>query len=127
MKALLLILGVILGASQASALTCTDVNAGPDHGYLLKFSKNLGRVTVSQETIAGPIGKRQLTCRKIHSGPNGPDQIYPILTCRQPGLFDAGYTLIVEQGGLAGLVTASLFETSIAGAEEVASFICKKK
>lgn len=124
--ALALISASTFASNAFATLDCRDVQAGPDHGYMLQFSPDHKSVTVSEETIAGPMKVADLACEISRApAPSGNDMQRTILTCRQPGIADAGFSLTVEQGGFAGLTTAHLYQESIRGADQVAEFGCR--
>lgn len=122
MQSILLTAVLALASSSAFAsnLACRDVNAGPDHGYYISFSKNLKGAVVSMQSIAGPREVAKLKCAK-------PDQRGDLteIICTQPGLADAGYMVIVQSGGFTGATSAILQSISFAGANHIADFRCR--
>lgn len=113
--------------AQASVLTCRDTHGGPDHGMSVSLNTQTAEAAVSTMTIAGP---RHLTTLECHfpedQAPPMPDQIVPLASCYEKEMVDAGYSLSVNTGGIAGLTTATLYEVSFVGSKPVAKLICQR-
>lgn len=112
-------------AAPQQTLSCKDVNAGPDHGYYMTVSRQSGAANVSSMTIAGLQTLTVLTCSFSNQQPSYPDQMLVIASCSEPQLVDAGYSVVIQHGGIAGVTMATLSQVSIAGAVTVARLMCQ--
>lgn len=127
MKSLVLTALVLSLGSIASAknMTCSDTQVVPDRSYSVSFSRNLSRAKVTASTFAGPKVIANLECTRTEEQAPNPDGTYVVVTCFEPNMADAGYSLRVTQGGFAGLTQAELFAVSFRGEESVTTFICR--
>lgn len=114
--------------AQGAEIICQDQNGGPDHGFSIRFSKNLTAALVESQSIAGPRIVAELVCQRPHNhGPARPDQIISLAHCSEPELRDAGYTVVLQTGGLVGTLRAFLSEVTFAGSDPVATLRCRER
>lgn len=111
--------------AQASVITCRDTKAGPDHGMSVVIDDQTQEAEVGYMTIAGPRHLTTLECQFPEGQPAHADQIVPLANCYEKEIVDAGYSLRVNTGGIAGLTTATLYEVSFVGSKPVANFVCQ--
>lgn len=110
--------------SQKSII-CKDVHSGPDYGYFVTISPDLKSATVMMQSIAGPQHVDDLECMPGKAPQGGADMIYTLVACRTPNLADAGHSLVVKTGGIAGLTQGKLSEVTFAGNKLKADLSCQ--
>ena len=71
------------------------------------------------ETVVADLG-----CISTGNKPTYPDASVKVLACSESTLRDAGYSVAVNQGGFAGMTTATLSQESLGGAKVVAEMTC---
>jgi len=113
--------------THAAVLTCQDVQGGPDHGYAVTIDSQTKKATVESITIAGSNVVATLACHFPKAKIQGPDQWVSLASCYEENLADAGYSLEVKTGGIAGITMATLRAVSFFGSKPVASFACAKR
>lgn len=110
--------------NAASAFSCADNNGGADHGYSIYITKNQRRVLVKEITIVGAETVGILECSRNKARAAGADQMTET-ECKERYKGDAGYIVKISSGGVAGITTAELFESTIAGRQLLTNFICR--
>jgi len=125
--ALLVLSSCISSTAFAEEVICKDVNGGIDHGYLVNVAPKLGAAEVSMQSIAGPQLLANLTCKsslKPLQGPGGSLSFSVRISCAEPDLRDAGYSLFLTQTSEAAEWTGQLKEITIVGAMPIAQLTC---
>jgi hypothetical protein len=122
---LVLGLGIMQGAFAGEGLNCREVGTGPDNGYRINITADRKTAEVSTVAISGTTVLATLQCHIIRSQLEYPDQILTTLTCFDAQTPDNGYSVLIREGGIAGLTTASLSKVEFTGAEEIATLNCR--
>ncbi len=121
MKLVLALALLVPGFAQASpAFWCKEENSGIDHGMWVNFSSPIKSATISEQSIAGPRVLAELTCA-YNAIPEDHTGNYPYVTCSEPKLRDAGYSLVLDTAG------ATVYQVTIAGSKAVAHLKCGRR
>jgi hypothetical protein len=115
--------GGILPIEQG--FTCFDQHMA-DAGYHVAVSPDHKTATLTESTFIGSNLLAELECFRVASSePTMPDQMSVVLTCVEPSLRDAGYSVDISQGGIAGLTTATISSISFVGSKFEAEVPCR--
>jgi hypothetical protein len=117
MKKILFVALTALVSSPAFAFAPpTGCHDGRDHGYTVEFRNGMAEVSLT--TFADTKVIANLTCRRVNS-----DAV--VLSCYEPNLRDAGYSLVMRAPKEMGVYPATLKEVTFAGSEPVAELECR--
>jgi len=110
----------------AQESVCRDNNAGMDNGYTVTISADASSALVQETSIAGIQTVAELKCfEPATEQVRFPDMPTLVLSCFEPQLRDAGYSVAIVAGGLANLKSMTLSSTSLAGSKVIAKGICR--
>ncbi len=115
---------VATGSVFANPLICTENTNRL--GYRIHFSAAMNSAVVAKYTRIGPKVVANLTCMRSPAPPSAmPSQDYVLVTCFEPNLRDAGYSVVVRANSGNGSVKAILSEVSFVGSRPIAELACQ--
>lgn len=96
-----------------TALHCKELHSGIDNGYEAIFNVQMTKVSISEQTIAGPRHLTLLNCGAEDT----------LVNCSEPKLRDAGYSMSLVEAD--GMKIAKLYEVTFGGAKHLADLACR--
>ncbi len=107
--------------NHTNVLNCASSNS--QFSVSISATRNEALVVQSENGKTETVGR--LACQATNERLTHPDQIITTLSCYEPFLRDAGYSLILRQGGIANISQMRLSEVSFIGSKVIASLYCK--
>jgi hypothetical protein len=115
----LIALGFLVSLSALAfvpkGIHCRDINGGGDQGYEALFNNRLDKVSISEQSIAGPRHVALLDCSTANT----------LVNCSEPVLRDAGYSFSMKPSDK-GVMQAALYEITFAGSKKLADLVCQR-
>jgi hypothetical protein len=122
---LLAALASLPAMAQSNGYSCASGRNTPEQGFSVEVTRDGSRADVSKQSLAGPLRIAALNCRPvINNGPKGNDLMTAFLSCTDSKP-DAGYSLVLSEGGFVGRVIGVLSRGTAVGAMPLANLNCK--
>lgn len=124
MKVLISSLSLVLfGALSAYAqpLTCNDSTR--PNGLILNVADDHASAVLTRLDASGPLPVEfgDLTCRSIPAPSRGGDMMTPFLECISSNVADAGYSVVLSEGGIWNHVSAEISAETFSGPQLIES------